>query len=166
MPIPKKVTHFDCFVDGHGHAGVIEEVELPKLTLKMEEWRGGGMDTPAQIDLGTEKLEATLTLGENVRAILKLWGLFGSERGLTLRASQGAGAAAEGIVVEMRGTCAELDMGTLKAGDANKTKHKFALSYYRLAIGGEDLIEIDIENMVRKVGGVDQLAAVRKNLGR
>ena len=40
-----------------------------------------------------------------------------------------------------------------------------ALRYYKLTHGGDVVHEIDIPNMVRTIGGVDQLSAVRSALG-
>ena len=37
--------------------------------------------------------------------------------------------------------------------------------YYKLEIGGRELVEIDVENMIRRVDGVDQLEAQRNALG-
>ncbi len=37
--------------------------------------------------------------------------------------------------------------------------------YYKLTIGGKELIEIDAENMMRKINGVDQLALLQAALG-
>jgi len=164
--LPRKLTHFDAYVDGRGHAGIVDEVELPKLTLKMEEYRAGGMDAPVEIDLGTEKLEATLTFGEDVVELIKLWGVLGADTGITLRGSRGEGEDAQAVIVELRGRIKEMDMGSWKPGENGQSKYAVAARYYRLAIGGEDLIEIDTENLIRRIGGVDQLAVVRNNLGR
>ncbi|SMG63879.1 Phage major tail tube protein, partial [methanotrophic bacterial endosymbiont of Bathymodiolus sp.] len=46
------------FVDGRGFAGNVEELTLPKLTLKTEEFRNGGMDAPIEVEMGMEKLES------------------------------------------------------------------------------------------------------------
>ena len=54
----KILKNFNLFVDGRGYAGKAEEVTPPKLTIKTEEFRGGGMDVPAAVDMGMEKLEA------------------------------------------------------------------------------------------------------------
>ena len=40
-----------------------------------------------------------------------------------------------------------------------------AARYYKLAINEEELIEIDAVNLVRKVGGVDQMAEIRAAIG-
>ena len=71
--IPRKLKHFNLFVDGRGYAGKIEELTLPKVTIKAEEFRAGGMDAPMEIDLGMEKLEAEFTLA--MRTPLKTGGL-------------------------------------------------------------------------------------------
>jgi len=39
------------------------------------------------------------------------------------------------------------------------------VDYYRLEKDGEELWEIDIENGVRVIGGVDQLAELRRAMG-
>ena len=59
----------------------------------------------------------------------------------------------------------ELDMGKFKAGDKGTLQCTIACRYYKLEIGGEDVIEIDIENMVRKIAGNDVLADIRSALG-
>ena len=40
------LKNMNLFVNGKGYAGVIDEITLPKLTVKTEEYRGGGMDMP------------------------------------------------------------------------------------------------------------------------
>ncbi|BGI52444.1 MAG: hypothetical protein HamCj_07970 [Candidatus Hamiltonella defensa (Ceratovacuna japonica)] len=56
------LKNMNLYIDGKGYAGVIEEITLPKLTLKSEEFRGGGMDAPIKIDMGMEHLETGFTL--------------------------------------------------------------------------------------------------------
>ncbi|MEM7047001.1 MAG: phage major tail tube protein [Pseudomonadota bacterium] len=166
MAIPKTLRNFTAFVDGRGYAGRIEEIELPKLTLKTEEWRGGGMDAPIEIDLGMEKIETTLTFAEYDRELFKLFGLADGNRvGLTLRGAVQADSASEAVIVTLRGLVKELDAGTWKAGDQASLKMMVAARYYKLEIGGQTIIEIDTENMIRRIGGSDQLASQRQALG-
>jgi P2 family phage contractile tail tube protein len=40
-----------------------------------------------------------------------------------------------------------------------------ALNYFRLTIAGEEVVEVDAKNLVRKVGGVDQMAKIRNAIG-
>lgn len=69
------------------------------------------------------------------------------------------------MVVNLRGGWKELDPGTWKPGDKSTLTVMVAARYYKLAINEEDLIEIDAVNLVRKVGGVDQMEAIRTAIG-
>ncbi len=167
MAIPRTLKDFNLFIDGRGYAGKVEELELPKLTVKTEEYRGGGMDGAVEIDMGTEKLEAKIVLAEYEPEVLKLWGLAdGSAVQLTARgALQADGLAVVPVVVNLRGSIKELDWGAWKSGDRATLSLAVAARYYRLDMSGSEIIEIDIENKIRKVGGVDQIAAIRAAIG-
>ena len=69
------------------------------------------------------------------------------------------------VIVNLRGGWKELDAGTWKPGDKSTLKVSVAASYYKLTIDDEELIEIDAINLVRKVGGTDQMEAVRAAIG-
>jgi len=168
MGMPAKLKHFNVFLDGQSYIGETGELTLPKLTRKMEEWRGGGMVGPAKYDFGIEAMELEWSLGGIERNMLNKWGAQTVD-GVMLRFS---GAYQddkndEWIAVEIvvRGRYSEVDFGTAKAGDDTTTKATMALTYYKLAINGETVIEIDTTNFIEVVGGVDALAQVRKILG-
>lgn len=74
MALPRILKHFNVFADGNSHAGEVEEITLPKLTRKLEEYRAGGMNGPIDVDLGNEKLELETTYGGLMRDILKQYG--------------------------------------------------------------------------------------------
>lgn len=164
--IPKILKNFSAFVDGRGFAGRVDEVVLPKLTIQTEEHRAGGMDAPIEIDLGMEKLEAELTFAEYDIELFRLFGLNdGNAVAITLRGAIQAGGDAEPVVINLRGFFRELDAGTWKAGDKATLKCMVAARYYKLTINETEVIEIDAENMVRVINGVDQLASVRDAIG-
>lgn len=155
------------FIDGRGYGGNVEELTLPKLTLKTEEFRGGGMDAPIEIDMGMEKLECEFTLTRFDKQVLKLFGVVpGKLIPLTVR---GALVSVSGeqvsVIVTMQGIIREMELGNWKPGEKATLKFMVGLSYYKLVQGGEIIHEIDIPNMVRTIGGVDQLAAMRIALG-
>lgn len=166
--LPKILKNFSVFVDGRGYAGRVEEVTLPKLTLKTEEFRAGGMDVPIALDLGMEKLEADLTFAEYDPELFKLFGLIESNAiALTLRGALHEVGKSDAIpmVLHLRGTLRELDFGAWKAGEKATLKVAVDLRYYKMVYGEQDLVEIDAENMIRKINGVDQLASSRTALG-
>ena len=79
IKMPKVLKNMNLFIDGRGYAGRVDEIELPKLALKTEEHRAGGMDVPLEIDLGMEKLEATLTLSDYDPELFKLYGMVAND---------------------------------------------------------------------------------------
>lgn len=164
--IPKILKNFNVTVDGRGYAGRIDEIVLPTLTIQTEEHRAGGMDAPVDIDLGMEKLEAELTFSEYDHELFRLFGLVdGNAVAVTIRGAIQSSGEAEPVVINLRGSFKELDAGTWQAGDKATLKCMITARYYKLNINGEDIIEIDAENMVRVINGVDQLASVRSAIG-
>jgi len=167
IELPRVLKNMNLFVDGRGYAGRVDEIQLPKLTLKTEEHRAGGMDLPVEIDLGMDKLEAELTLSDYDPAVFRMFGLLDSAATqITIRgAIQAQGASARPVVIHLRGGWKELDAGTWKPGDKSTLKVSVTASYYKLSIDAEELVEIDAINLVRKIGGIDQMEAIRAAIG-
>jgi hypothetical protein len=164
--IPKILKNFNAFVDGNSYAGRVDEVVLPKLTVKTEEHRGGGMDAPVEIDMGMEKLECELTFAEYDVELFRLFGLVdGNSVAITLRGAMQSDGDAEKIVVNLQGSFRELDSGTWKAGDKATLKCMMAVRTYKLTIDGDEVINIDVENMTRIINGVDEMASIRNAIG-
>ena len=164
--LPKILKNFNVFVDGRGYAGKIDEITLPKLTIKTEEYRAGGMDIPINIDIGMEKLEAELTFAEYDSELFRLFGLINNNAvSLTLRGGLQGSSDTESVVINLRGLFKELDFGSWKPAEKATLKCTVAANYYKLTIDGKELIEIDAENMIRKIDGVDQMASMRTALG-
>jgi len=164
--IPKTLKNFNLFVDGRGYAGRVEELTLPKLSIKTEEIKAGGMDVPIELDMGMEKLECELTIAEYDSEIIKMFGLNnGAQVPLTLRGGLDDETGITPVVVTLQGAWRALDFGNWKAGEKAPLKVSVALRYYRLEMDGQELVEIDAINMVRKIDGKDQLEGLRGALG-
>lgn len=168
MGMPKKLKHMNLFNDGESYMGQVAEVNLPKLTRKMEEWRGAGMGQPLKIDNGAEAMSFEWTCGGLMRGVLKQYGIT-THDGVQLRfaGSYRADDSDEPDAVEIviRGRHSEIDFGSGKPGDDTTFKVVTEISYYKLTINGEDVIEIDVINMMEKVDGVDRLAKDKKAIG-
>ncbi|WP_409261148.1 phage major tail tube protein [Pseudomonas putida] len=165
--IPETLANLNLFVDGVSFQGDVPSLTLPKLTLKMEEHRPGGMDMPVELDMGMEKQEANFTTTGVRREALKFFGLAdGSAFNGTFRgAFKGLRGVIKPVAVTLRGTLKEIDMGDWKAGDKAEIKHGVSLNYYKLEVDGRVVYEIDALGMRRVIDGVDQLAAQRQALG-
>lgn len=161
------LKNMSLYVDGRGYAGNIESLTLPKLTMKTEEFRNGGMDAPIEVELGMEKLECEFTLTRFDLEALALFGLAqGQNLPLTVRgAIESDSGGLLSIMVNLQGFVRELDPGSWQPGEKATLKMMMALRYYKLTHGSSVIHEIDIPNMVRTINGVDQLALTRSALG-
>lgn len=164
--LPRLLRKFAIFVDGVGYAGMAEEVELPKLKIKTEDFRSGGMDAPSEQDMGMEKLEGTITVAEYNPAMMSKFGLLYANTPITLRgAIQRQNEEAIPVIIKMTGGFKELDKGTWKAGDKGSMKIGYSADLYSEEVDGQETLFIDVVNCIRRVGGVDQLASQRAALG-
>lgn len=163
--LPKILKNFNAYVDGRGYAGRVEELTLPKLTIKTEEYLGAGMSAPIEVDMGMEKLEMDITFAEYDPEIFKILGFTnGKEFGITIRgAMQGTGQP-ESIVVYVRGFFKDMDMGSWKPAEKATLKCSISCTYFKLTINNVQLVEIDPQNMIRNVNGADQLSAFKEIL--
>jgi len=168
MGLPSKLKNFNIFNDGNNYQGQVAEVNLPKLTRKMEEWRGSGMNGPIKVDMGQEAMSMEWTVGGMMRGVLEQWGVT-THNGVMVRFAGGYQSqdsdAVDAVEVVVRGRHSEIDMGTAKPGDDTAIKIVTEVSYYKLTINGQDVIEIDVIGMVEKVGGTDRLQSLRQAIG-
>lgn len=168
MALPNSLKNFNVFNEGKSFMGIVEELKLPKLSRKMEDFRGGGMDGPVELDMGQEKLEIEQICGGFVvdaysqYGCTKVAGIMLRFAGAYQREDTGDVLAVEIVV---RGRHKEIDGGDAKSGDKGKTSIKSVLSYYKLTVDGKEIIEIDLLGMIFKVNGVDMLEKQRKAIG-
>lgn len=168
MALPRKLKHMNLFEDGISYVGQVDEVELPKLTRKLEEFRAGGMNAPLHADHGMEAMSMSFTIGGINDITLRKFGT-PTHDGVLLRFAgsyqRDDTGAVSAVEVVGRGRYKEIDLGSAKSGDNSSQKAELVLSYYKLTIDNEEIIEIDIINMIEIVDGVDHLAAHRNALG-
>ena len=170
MALPKKLKYFNMFFDGDNYFGMVPEITPAKLTRKTEDYQAGGMPGSVAVDLGFDAgaLDMDITLGGMDAGLLKKWGIATADGMQTRYAgSYQDDSTGEAVPVEIqtRRRFTEMDPGTSKTGD--DTSHKYTLknTYYKLTINGEEIIEVDVLNMIYKVGGVDMMEKHRANIG-
>ncbi|WP_343611102.1 phage major tail tube protein [Novosphingobium sp.] len=164
MGFPAKLKNMNLYLDGIGHSGIVQEVTLPKLALKMAEWRGGGMLGPLQVDQGLEKMELEATVGGLIAGMLRQFGI-GSFDGVHARFAgafqEEGGGAVRVLEVNVLGRWTTIDLGQQKVGDDTQHKGTFAVAYYELNVDGENWLTIDFLSMVFLVFGVDRYEEIR-----
>lgn len=167
--LPSILKDFNLYNDAQGYQGRIDEITLPALNRKVEEYQGGGMVGPVDVDLGQEKIDLDWTVKGFDLQVMKQYGYVGVA-GVALRFAgayqEDENCTVKAVEISVRGRHTAIESGTAKKGDTNaNTKVKSNLSYYKLSVDNEEIIEIDLINYVFKVNGVDQLEAMRKAIG-
>ena len=165
MGLPRKLKNFNLSIDGTSYLGEATEFTQPKLSMKLEEFRSGGMNGTVEVNMGMEKLEAEFKIGGHDSSLMSLFG--GTINGTMLRFNgayqRDDTEDVDAVEIVCRGRVAEIDEGSSKAGD--DTEHKLSLTYYKKTVNGTDLIEIDNLNNVCVVNGKDRLAEIRRAMG-
>lgn len=170
MALPRKLKHMNLFNEGESYMGVASTVTLPKLSRKLESWRGAGMDGPAKVDLGMgdDGIQLEFALGGIDLTVLKQFGAVSANGiGLRFAGSYQQDDTGDTVAVEVvvRGRHEEIDMGESKPGEDTEHKIVTACTYYKLTVDGEEIIEIDTMGMIYKVDGKDMMEEHRKNIG-
>lgn len=120
MALPRKLKYLNMFNDGLSYMGVVESVTLPKLTRKLENYRGGGMNGAAPIDLGLDDDAITVEWSVGGLPDVALWAQYAAPGAdavpLRFAGSYQRDDTGEIIAVEvvMRGRHKEIDGGENK----------------------------------------------------
>lgn len=161
------IQGFTAFIDGFGKAGAGEELTLPKLKKKTEDFRGGGMLASRKVAMGYEAFEFDLSLSSFDPQVISKGGLFtNKELPLSVRGyMDGDDNAQHTAICQMVGEFTDIDPGKWQAGKKAMLQAKASLISLKLTIDGAVIWDIDIKNGVYSVGGVDPYAGIRAALG-
>lgn len=161
------LKNFNLLIDGRGYAGRIDEYTPPVMTLQIEEYRAGGLDTPEPVEMGQEAMSASFALISMEATALASWGLTqGAVLPVTARgALESADGTVRAIVHRLRGKITSLDEGTWQPGQKPTVTFTMRVTRFEEIHDGVEIRMIDTENMIRRINGVDQLEAQRAALG-
>jgi P2 family phage contractile tail tube protein len=163
MSLPRKIRNYNAFLDGISYFGRTTEAKLPVVKINTEAHRGGGMDGPVGVDVGTEGMSAELTFADHPPEVLKQ---LGKQVRLVLRpAAKGEDGTVDTIIATIGGLMTTNEPGDLKPGNDTPLKVMVDVRYYRLEMNGEVIYDIDLVAGKRVIGGEDQLAAMRAAMG-
>lgn len=168
MGFPSKLKNMNYFIEGFGYLGTIEEVEMPKIALKTDDWRGGGMLGPVDIDMGLDKIEIGATMGGLIASAIAGFGATAVDAVLTRFAGgyqNDQTGEVQTVEIAVLGRWKEIDWGNAKVGDGTSHKYKMGCSYFKLTVDGLDWMEIDLVNAIFIVFGIDRYAEIRAAIG-
>lgn len=167
MGFPTTLKLFNCLIDGKSTQGIAKECKIPDFKRKFEEYRPGGFDTPAFIDVGGEALTCETTLAGMHLDALKTYGSSihnGSMLNFMGAYENQETGKVDAVEVVMRGRHT-FDTPSAKTGEIGDTKMKTHISYFKMIQNGKTRVEIDVTKAVFMVDGTDRLAEARAAAG-
>jgi P2 family phage contractile tail tube protein len=159
---------FSIYIDGFGHAGAGEECKPPVLKKVTEKFRGGGMLAAREVALGYEAFTFGAKFSSTDPQILTKGGLYVGNKGFSFAVRgylDGDANSQHTSIIQMRGEVTKLDPGAWQAGKKAQLDFECSLAAVKWTIDSTVVWDIDIENFVYAVGGLDPTANIRAALG-
>ena len=165
MTIPKLLKNYHLFVQGNTYAGLCSSVTLPDFEIMVEEYRAGGMDMPAKLDLGMEPIDIGWTMSEHNKETLATFGLR-DQAGATIRfrAALQNDSEIDSYEISAVGMVYMVSLGEVEVGQVNPVEFTMSCRDVTISFNGDQVIYIDVDRMIREIDGVDQLERVRAAL--
>lgn len=164
--VPEGVNEYNVYQDGNKMIGLTAEVTLPEINQKTATVEGPGIK--GEID------SPTIGQFESMEMSLKFRTLYSSAtdlmnptktQNLTLRAAQqvydrSGGYAFKSLRIVVAGRTKKYNPGTVKRGESMDAEVTLELTYIKIEVDGETIVEIDKLNDKYIVHGEDLLAAI------
>lgn len=170
MALPRKVKNLNLFNDGNNYMGLVQSFTPPKLTRKVEAYRGGGMGGAVNADMGLDDaaLDTQFVCGGLVRQNIYAYAATKAGEHLfrfTAAVQRDDTGDVDAVEIVCRGRIKEIDRGEWKPGDTTTETVSLMCSYYKESVNGTVDVEIDLINMIENIHGTDLLAEHRRALG-
>ena len=166
--LPAVLKNFNVFVDGDSYAGVAKTLSLPEIAKTTEEFRGAGMIGSIDLDMGFEKLDATITYtGIDIRHFAQLAKCAVDAVPIRFVGAYERQDTCQHVVREvyMRGSVTNMQLGDQELGSINEQDLTYSVTYLRVVDDGVELLELDVVNGIFNVGGIDKTSEINNLLG-
>jgi uncharacterized protein len=164
------LTNANIYIDGVGLLGRAEEIEVAQPRHKMIDYKGLGMAGSAELWAGVDKLESkikwvsfdadTLTMATSPFQTHN----FQVRGDLEQYTSQGR-ASELPVIYLMTGIFKDAGIATFRQHQMVETSSVISVYHSELYVAGVQIYLYDVFANIYVVGGVDQLANFRSNLG-
>jgi P2 family phage contractile tail tube protein len=165
-----KVVNANIYVDGANYLGKADEVNLPAPKGKQAAHSPMGIVGELEYNSGFEKMEAKIKWNSYYPEVVKKFSNVFQSVKLQVRFSieqyeDGSRINQIPGIAYITGRPNDIPGGNFKSKDNVELESNLSVTYYKLEINGEDMVEFDAEANIYIVGGEDLLAAYRAHLG-
>jgi hypothetical protein len=164
------LTNANIYIDGAGLLGRAEEIQIPHPRHKMIDYKGLGMAGSAELWGGVEKLEAKIKWASFDADSIRLAASpfqshqFQVRGNIEQYTSQGRSAQLP-VVYLMTGVFKDAGAPLFKKGQMVATESAISVQHCELYVSGAQIYLYDVFANIYVVGGADQLATFRANIG-
>lgn len=166
----KRLTNANVYVDGNSLLGKVDECKLPEVNVAMSEHKALGMQGKLEFPSGIDKMEATFKWNSLYPDVLaKVANPFKAAevqvRG-SLETYGNAGRSDEvSVVVYLTGSFKKFPMGGFKQNDNVDAETAMSVTYCKMEIDGQVILEVDVLANIYKTGEVDLLKLYKTIIG-
>lgn len=166
-----RISNASVYLDGNSFFGKCEEIDLGTVKTVMSDFQGLGMVGLIELPDGIDKLEGKIVWNSlYYEAAKRLATPFKSVQ-LQCRSNvqvfNNGGLVDEvPLVTLMTVTFKEYQLGSYKPRDPSKFESPFTATYVRQQLNGQEVLLLDYLANIFRVGGQDQLAKYRQNIGQ
>lgn len=170
-PIPDKLINATVYKDSDELLGMAT-VTLPELAYVTEAMEGLGLAGPIETPVigHFQSLTTSLswnTVNKSAVALLKTEAHQLNVRGSIQQYDSGTGKLVpQAVKLVMNTLPKKTGLGKAEAGKKMDNETELEVTYLKLWVGGEELLEIDKLNFICRIMGEDQLATVRQHMGK
>ncbi|POG01014.1 phage major tail tube protein [Pseudomonas putida] len=166
-----RIANAAIYLDGNSFFGRSEEVDLGTVKTVMSDFQGLGMVGLIELPDGIDKLEGKIVWNSLYYDAAKRLATPFTTVQLQCRSNvqvfNSTGLVDElPLVTMMTVMFKEYQLGSFKPRDPAKFESPFSATYVRQVLDGQEVVLLDYLANIFKVGGQDQLAKYRKNIGQ
>lgn len=167
--VPTVLNNFNTYASGHKYVGVSSETTLPSFEYLTETLEGAGIagDIEEAVEGCFGSLESETSfqnIGEEYFKFLAQTGIVTYRGSMQVLNTDTQTIDFQGITITTKGRVKSFELGTLKRGGKGEPKIVRELTYIKIIINGQNVLELDKFNMIWKVNGVDILKKVRSQI--
>ncbi len=165
-----KVFDANVYVNERSQHGLASEVAIPDISALMSDYKAMGMIGTREFFNGFDKMESTIKWTYPDNDVAKA--MVNPMKSVDLMVRSSKAEYTDGdltneapIVIYMNGLPKKHTSGSHKAKEDTEVEDTISVNYLKIEIDGEEIVELDVTNNIFKIGGEDQLAQRRENLG-
>lgn len=165
-----KCTNANIYIDGNTFMGRAEEITLPEISPKMSEHKALGMVGEMELPAGLQKMSMKIKWNAIYPEVMKKTYDPFTAVSIQVRTSietyeGGTRTAQIPCKIFVRGTWKKSGGASFKAQDNVEMENELNVTAYKMIVGTDEVVDIDVIANIWRVNGIDQLLLYRLNLG-